>query len=71
MPLVCAAISWLAGALVLLVLAPMRGTAATTFVALCALLLVPGFLVATALRLHTTWHSVWSGVATLESPSVA
>ncbi len=64
MPLACAAFAWLAGALVLLGLAPMRGTATTTFVALSALLLVPGFLFATALRLHTAWHSAWSGVAT-------
>jgi len=59
-----AGVAWLAGALVLTVLAPLRGSAASTLATLCALLLVPGFLVATALRLHPSWRSIWSGVAT-------
>jgi hypothetical protein len=62
-PLACAGLAWAAGALVLVGLAPLRGSATSTLATLCALLIVPGFLLATALRLHTSWRSVWSGVS--------
>lgn len=58
-----AGVVWLAGALVLVGFAPLRGSATSTLATLGALLLVPGFLVATALRLHPSWRSIWSGVA--------
>jgi len=63
-PLLAAVAAWGAGAALLVGLAPLQGSAATTLAALGALLLVPGLVVSLALGLHPAWRSLGSAIAT-------
>jgi len=61
-PLALALFGWLAGMLTL-GLAPLRGGVGTPLHVVTVLLGVPGLLAAIALRLHSSWSSLASGIA--------
>jgi tetratricopeptide (TPR) repeat protein len=62
-PLLAGVAAWGAGAVLLVGLAPLPGSAITTLAALGALLLVPGLIVSLALGLHAAWSSLGSVIA--------